>query len=87
LDNILKCRELEVLILSFNPQLLGTNFLLIPSNLIHLTELDVQGCVALDKKCVHDLQVMMPNLKITGSYTNNMEPDVNLGDAAFFSSD
>jgi hypothetical protein len=52
-----------------------------------LTELHVQGCDALDKKCVHELQVMMPNLKITRSYTDNDEPDVNLGDAAFFISD
>jgi len=73
LENILKCRELEVLILSWNSQFLGTNFLLIPSKLIHLTELHVDGCL-LDRKCVHELQVMMPNLKITGSYTVNEEP-------------
>lgn len=87
LDNILNCRELEVLILSLNSQLLGTNFLLIPSNLIHLTELNVLGCDGLDEKCVHELQVMMPNLKIIGSYTVDEEPDVNLGDAAFFISE
>jgi hypothetical protein len=29
---------------------------------------------------------MMPNLKITGSYVSE-EPDVNLGDAAFFISE
>jgi len=44
LENILKCRELEVLILSWNFQFSGTNFLLIPSKLIHLTELHVDGC-------------------------------------------
>jgi len=87
LDNILKCRELKVLILSWNSQLLGTNFLLIPSNLIHLTELDVRGCGTLEEKCVRELQVMMPNLKITSFYTVNEEPDVNLGDAAIFFSE
>lgn len=87
LDNILRCRELEVLILSWNFQLLGTSLLLIPSNLINLTDLDVQGCVALDENCMQELQVMMPNLKITRSYTVNEEPDVNLGDAAFFISE
>jgi len=87
LDNIVKCRELKVLILSWNSQLLGTNFLLIPSNLIHLTVLDVQGCDALDEKCVHELQVMMPNLKITSNFTVNEEPDVNLEDAAIFISE
>ena len=87
LDNILRSRELEILILSWNSQLVGTNFLLIPSNLIHLTELDVVGCVSLDENCVHKLQVMMPNLKITGSYTVSEEPDVELADAAFFISE
>jgi len=87
LDNILKCRELEVLSIAWNPQLLGTNFLLIPSNLIHLTELEIVGCVALEEKCVHELQVMMPSLKIIRDYTVNEEPDVNLGEAAFFISE
>jgi hypothetical protein len=84
LENIFRSRELEVLILSWNSQLLGTNFPLIPSNLIHLTELDVEGCVSVDEKCLHELQVVMPNLKITGNYTVSEEPEVNLGDAAFF---
>jgi Leucine-rich repeat (LRR) protein len=87
LDNILKCRELEVLILSWNSQLLGTSFLLIPSNLIYLTELDVYGCDALDEKCVHELQALMPNLKITRGDTVIEEPDINLGDAAIFISE
>jgi hypothetical protein len=77
---------LEVLNLSWNSHLLGIHFLLIPSNLIHLTDLHVDGCLSLDEKLMDKRQEKMPHLLIVGNYTNNEETDVNLGDATFFTS-
>jgi hypothetical protein len=91
LENIFKSKKLEVLILSRNYHLSGIHFLLIPSNLIHLTELDVQSCLSLDKKYMDKLQEKMPHLSITGIVTNSEETAVyveeasfNLGEATFF---
>jgi F-box/leucine-rich repeat protein 2/20 len=84
LQNIFKSKELEVLELSWNPHILGIHFLLIPSNLIHLTELHVHGCHSLDEKRMDKLKEEMPHLNIVGYYTNNEETDVDLGDATFF---
>jgi hypothetical protein len=83
LENIFRSRKLEVLVLACNSQLLGTNFPLIPSNLIHLTELDVWECVSVDEKYLHELHVVMPNLKVIRHIISE-EPDVDLGDATFF---
>jgi hypothetical protein len=84
MKNIFKSKKLEVLKLSFNSHLLGIHFLLIPSNLVHLTELHVPGCFSLDEKHMNKLKEEMPHLLIVGKYTNDDETDVNLGDAAFF---
>jgi hypothetical protein len=71
LENIFKSKKLEVLVLSCNSHLLGIHFLLIPSNLIHLTELRVDGCLSLDEKLMDKLQEKMPHLLIVGNYTKN----------------
>jgi hypothetical protein len=84
MENIFKSKTLEVLILSFNSHLLGIHFLLIPSNLVHLTELHVHDCFSLDEKCMGKLKELMPHLNIIGNYSNDEETDVNLGDAPFF---
>jgi hypothetical protein len=82
LENIFRSKELEVLVLAFNDQLVGTNFLLIPANLIHLTVLDVFGCHSVDEKCLHELQVVMPHLKIIKNYP--VSEEVDLSEATFF---
>jgi Leucine-rich repeat (LRR) protein len=84
MESILKSKKLEVLDLSCNSHLLGIHFLLIPSNLVYLTELHVHGCLSLDEKCMDKLQEKMPHLNIIGNYSNDEETDVNLGDATFF---
>jgi hypothetical protein len=84
LENIFKSKQLEVLELSCNSYLLGIHFLLIPSNLVHLTELHVHDCFSLDAKCMDKLEEEMPHLLIVGIYTNNEETDVDLADATFF---
>ncbi|XP_033609752.1 F-box/LRR-repeat protein 3-like [Cryptotermes secundus] len=84
MEHIFKCKQLEVLELSHTSHLLGINFHLIPSTLVHLTELHVHGCSSLDKKCMDKLKEEMPHLLIAGIYTRNEETDVNLGDAKFF---
>jgi F-box/leucine-rich repeat protein 2/20 len=84
LENIFKSKELEVLKLSWNPHILGIHFLLIPTNLVHLTELHVHGCHSLDEKRMDKLKEEMPHLKIIGNYTNNEETDIDLVDATFF---
>jgi hypothetical protein len=83
LKNIFKIKKLEVLKLS-NSELLGIHFLEIPSNLLHLTELHIDGCFSLDEKHVDKLKEEMPHLLIAGLYTKNEETDVNLADATFF---
>ncbi|PNF39133.1 hypothetical protein B7P43_G01363 [Cryptotermes secundus] len=84
MEHIFKSKQLEVLELSCNSHLSGINFHLIPSTLVHLTELHVQDCSSLDKKCMEKLKEEMPQLLIAGIYTRNKETDVNLGDANFF---
>jgi hypothetical protein len=44
MKHVCKSKKLNVLRLLWNSHLLGTNFLLSPSNLVHLTELHVHGC-------------------------------------------
>jgi hypothetical protein len=83
IKHICKSKKLNVLTLSWNYHLLGTNFLLIPSNLVNLTELHVHNCFSLDEKCMDKLKGEMPHLNIEGNYTNN-EENINLGDATFF---
>jgi hypothetical protein len=84
LENIFRSKNLEVLSLMWNTNILGINFHMIPSHLVCLTELRVQGCYSIDEKCLDRLQEEMPHLKIMRSHTDNEEPDVNLGDATFF---
>ncbi|PNF40428.1 hypothetical protein B7P43_G18203 [Cryptotermes secundus] len=84
MEHIFKCKQLEVLELSHTSHLLGINFHLIPSTLVHLTELHVHDCSSLDKKCMDKLKDEMPHLLIAGIYTRNEETDVNLADANFF---
>jgi hypothetical protein len=98
MEHIFKSKQLEVLVLSGNSNLLGIHFLLIPSNLVHLAELCVHNCFSLDKKRMDKLKEEMPHLLIVGNYTsneetdvnkeetnvNNEEIDVNLADATFF---
>jgi hypothetical protein len=83
LENIFRSKNLEVLSLMWNMDMLGINFHMIPSHLVCLTELRVQGCYSIDEKCLDKLQEEMPHLKIMRSPTDNEEPDVNLGDATF----
>jgi F-box/leucine-rich repeat protein 2/20 len=83
MENIFKSKKLEVLVLSCNSQLSGIHFLLIPSNLVHLTKLHIHDCFSLDEKCIGKLREEMPHLLIL-DHTNNEETDVNLGDATFF---
>jgi hypothetical protein len=84
MKNIFRCKKLEILNLSCNYELLGIHFLLIPSNLVHLTKLHVFECLSLDGKRMDKLKEEMPHLLIVGYHTNNEETDVNLGDATFF---
>ncbi|KDR19903.1 F-box/LRR-repeat protein 2-like [Zootermopsis nevadensis] len=84
LENIFRSKELQVLNLMWNLNLLGINFHMIPSHLVCLTELHVEGCFSIDDKCLDKLQEEMPHLKIIGSHADNEEPDVDLADATFF---
>jgi hypothetical protein len=69
MENIFKSKTLEVLKLSFNSYLLGIHFLLIPSKLVHLTELRVHDCFSLNEKRMGKLKEEMPHLLIVGNYT------------------
>jgi hypothetical protein len=84
IKHICKSKKQNVLKLSWNSHLLGTHFLLIPSNLVSLTELHVHECFSLDEKHMDKLKEEMPHLNIEGNYNNTEENDVNLGDASFF---
>jgi hypothetical protein len=79
-----KAKNLEVIKLSWNSHLLGIHFLLIPSTLVHLTELHIHGCFSLDEKDMDKLTEEMPHLLIIWLYMKNEETDVNLGNATFF---
>lgn len=83
LENIFRSKKLEVLNVKWNLNLLGINFHMIPSHLVCLTELHVEGCFSIDEKCLDKLQEEMPHLTIIRSNTDE-EPDVDLGDATFF---
>jgi hypothetical protein len=84
LENIFRSKELEVLNVMWNLHLLGINFHMIPTHLVHLTELNVEGCPSIDEKCLDKLQEEMPHLKIIRSHMDNEEPDVDIGEATFF---
>jgi F-box/leucine-rich repeat protein 2/20 len=73
MKHICKSNKLNVLKLSDNSNLLGTYFSLIPSSLVHLTELHVHDCFSLDEKHMDKLKKEMPHLNILGNYTNNGE--------------
>jgi hypothetical protein len=73
MKHICKSKKLNVLRLAWNSHLLGTHFLLIPSNLVHLTELDVHCCLSLDKNRMDKLKEEMPHLNIILNYTHSKE--------------
>ncbi|PNF39163.1 hypothetical protein B7P43_G01358 [Cryptotermes secundus] len=80
MKHIIRCKQLEVLELSCNCQLLGIHFHLIPSNLIHLTALYAMDCFSLDEKCISKLKEEMPHLLIVKNSIKKGETDVNVED-------
>jgi hypothetical protein len=73
IKHICKSKKLNVLRLAWNAHLLGTHFLLIPSNLVHLTELDVHSCLSLDKNRMDKLKEEMPHLNIILNYAHSKQ--------------
>jgi hypothetical protein len=83
MENIFRSKELQVLNLMWNLNLSGIHFHMIPSHLVHLAELHVQGCNSIDQKYLDKLHEEMPYLKIIGNMDNE-NSDIDLGDATFF---
>ncbi|XP_069675553.1 F-box/LRR-repeat protein 14-like isoform X13 [Periplaneta americana] len=64
IQSVVECKELTVLDMKWNYNILGSYFHLISSNLINLKELHLHGCEKLNPKNVSKLQEEMRELKI-----------------------
>jgi hypothetical protein len=84
LEYIFRSKLLEVLNVLRILNLLGINFHMIATYLVHMSELNVTGCLSVDKKCLDKLQEEMPHLKILQGHIDTKEPGVDLGDATYF---